>query len=158
MSAIVNELIERGSKMQRERPADMDAMRKRMGARDQNASIALYAYADIGASADVLFQFEKSSLKEDHDLRTIVNLACDGLFALADRIPRYYRFNDTAELIGRTIEALRAAETRKEVNEILQAIQHYISQLRFWIDLEIPWPELGVAYAKALGDPEPRSV
>jgi hypothetical protein len=157
MSTIVKELTELGLKMQRERPADMDAMRKRMGARDQNASIAIYAYADIGVTASLLFQLEKSSLKDDYDLRTVVNVACDWLFFIADRIPRYYCFSDTAALITRTIEALRAAETREEVNKTLQAIQHYIGQLGFWIDLDIPWPELGVAYAKAVNDPMPRS-
>jgi hypothetical protein len=158
MSAIVNELTELSLKMQNERPTDMDAMRKRMGARDQNASIAIYAYMDIWGTADLLFQLEKSSLKGNYDLQTVVNVACDWLFSIADRIPRYYRFNNTAELITKTIEALRTAETREEANEILHAIQHYISQLRFWIDLDLPWPEFGVAYAKAMGDPEPSYV
>jgi hypothetical protein len=158
MNPIVKELSEKGLEMQTGRPADMDTMRKRMGARDQNASIAIYAYSDIGVTTDVLFQLEKGSLKNDYDLKTVTKIACDWLFFIADRIPRYYRFNDTAELTMRTIEALKAAATREEANEILKAVQHYYGQLRMWIDLDIPWPELGEAYAKAKDDPAPRPI
>jgi hypothetical protein len=158
MNPIVQELREKGLAMQTKRPADMDAMRKRMGARDQNASIALYAYADVAATADVLFLLEKGSLKNDYDYKTVAKVACDWLFAAADRIPRYYRFNDTAEITMRTIEALKTASGREEVNEILQAIQHYYGQIRMWVDLDIPWADIGVAYAKAVGDPPPRPV
>jgi hypothetical protein len=135
----------------------MDAMRKRMGARDQNASIALYAYADVGVTVDLLFYLEKGSLKDGYDLKTLVGIACDWLFFIADRIPRYYRFNDTAALTTRVIEELKAAQTVQEVHELLGAIQHYYGQLRFWIDLDIPWPQLGAAYASAMGDPAPRA-
>jgi hypothetical protein len=95
-------------------------------------------------------------LKDDYDYKTLAKLASDWLFAIADRIPRYYRFDETAALSTQAIEAIKSASSREELNEILQAIGHYYQQLRMWIDVEIPWAELGVAYAKAKGDPAPR--
>lgn len=157
MNAIVKELNDLSLKMQSERPEDMDTMRKRMGARDQNGSIAIYSYVDISTTADMLFYWEKASLKEDYDLTTVINMVGDWLVFLADRIPRYYRFNNMSALTTRAVEALKASKSREEVNAILQALQHYYAQLNFWIDLEIPWAALGVAYAQAMGDPAPRA-
>ncbi|MDR1835172.1 MAG: hypothetical protein LBQ96_05150 [Fusobacteriaceae bacterium] len=156
MSDIVKELNERSQKMLAERPQDMDSMRKRMGARDQNASIAIYAYVDIGATADILYYWEKASLKEDYELSTLIKIVSDWMLFVADRIPRYYRFHETSALTVSAMEALKTVKTRAEAKELLKAIQHYYTELKFWIDLDIPWPEIGDAYAKAKGDPAPR--
>jgi hypothetical protein len=156
MEPIVKELRDKGLAMQTRRPADMEAMRKRLGARDQNGSIALYAYADVGVTADILYYFETGALKDGYDFKTVANLVSDWLFFVADRIPRYYRFGETAELTTRVIEAAKSASSREELHEILKAAEYYYQQLRMWIDVEIPWAELGIAYAKAKGDPAPR--
>ena len=78
---------------------------------------------------------------------------CDWLSFLADRIPRYFHFEDTANITKDVIHAIENCDKRDEVQEVVKAIQHYYCQLYFWIDLIMPWNEMGVAYAKALNDP-----
>jgi hypothetical protein len=155
MSSIVQEIDESSAAMLDNPPEDIRRMRQRMGARGQNASICFYAYADIGAASGRLYSLEVNILREDYDLHTLLDSANSWLDALADRIPRYYRYNDTSALLYRVTGELRSCKDRRQARQIVQALQHYMSALRFWIDLEIPWPEVGVAFAEAKGDSAP---
>ena len=155
MSAIVEKIEIMSAAQQSERPYEMTTMRKRMGARNQNGSIALYAFNDIGATHEVLYYLEEGAKNPDYDVETVKKLACDWLFFVADRIPRYYNFHITIDLSFEVIAALKETTDRQEIYEILHAIQHYYSHFFYWIDLEIPWNEIGKTYAEVKGDPTP---
>ncbi|MDR1648816.1 MAG: hypothetical protein LBR71_01020 [Synergistaceae bacterium] len=155
MDSLVNEIEKLSAAMQNYRPEDIKRMRLRMGARSQNASITLYAFGDIGTAANILYFLERDIPNEAYDLRTMLDTASHWLALMADRIPRYYRHDDTGKLLCRVLESLKSCNDRAEARKIIGAIQHYLSALDFWIDLEIPWPEIGAAFAEAKGDPAP---
>ena len=150
---LLDEINERAAKMQTEAPEDLNRLRTRMGARNQNAAIAIYGYVDTGSTSCLLWQLEQNSLKEDYEFETLKKITADWLRFLVDRMPRYYHFEDTTRLTGEAADAILNCTAREDVHSIIKAIQHYYCQLYFWIDLTIPWNSIGIAYAKALGDP-----
>jgi hypothetical protein len=158
MSALIDEIIREGKKMQTERPRDLDTLRKRLGARHQNASIEIYAYIDLRSSMDILYQLEKDILNEETDLKTVIKIVIDWLNFAGGRAPICFQLNDFSRYALGVIEELRAAKSRKEAADILRPFQHYTCQLAHWVDLDFAWHEVGVAYAAAKGDPVPDPV
>lgn len=157
MHPIVKKIEQMSAAQQSQRPYEMTTMRKRMGARNQNGSIAIYAFSDMSAAHEAVYYLEEAAKDPACDIATIKKLACDWIFFIADRIPRYYNFHPTSDLSFEVIEALKSTDDRDEVHAILHAIQHYYSHFFYWIDLEIPWAEICETYAKVKGDPAPNA-
>ena len=155
MNAIVKKIEAISAAQQSERPYEMTTMRKRMGARNQNGSIALYAYSDMLAAHEAVYFCETAAKDPSYDIVTVRKMACDWIFFIADRIPRYYNFHPTSDLSFEAIKALNETEDRQEIFEILHALQHYYASLCYWIDAEIPWSELCKTYAEVMGDTAP---
>ena len=155
MHPVIEKIEKMSAAQQYERPYEMVTMRKLMGARNQNGSIALYAFNDMAATHEVLYYLEEAAKKPSYDVETVKKLACDWLFFIADRIPRYYNFHVTSDLTFEVIEALKNSKDQEEIYAILHAIQHYYAHFFYWLDVEIPWAELGKIYAEVKGDPVP---
>ena len=169
MNPIVRELFETGDRYLQERPDDMATMRTRMGTRGQNLTVQIYAYGALNSSVDMMYMLQEAARNEDYDLGTLVRIALDWLGTLAPpadddqsvaivghRASVHFRLDQLADVTSRASAALRRAETREEVRELLQGLEHYYNQVRTWIDLEFPWHELAVKYAELKGDPAPR--
>jgi hypothetical protein len=155
MSDLLKEIAGKSLQMQTNRPADLDTLRKRMGARKQNASIAIYAYIDLRSSMDVLFQSMRNILDESNDLKTVIKTTTDWMEFVGGRAPVCFNLHEFSRFTLRTAEELKITKNRKDAAEILRVIQHYTCELSHWIDLDFPWPEVGIAYAKVKGDSAP---
>jgi hypothetical protein len=155
MSALVQDLLRRTREMQTKRPADMERLRKRMGAKKQNASIQIYAYIDLRSTMDVLYQAWKNVADKSVDFTTLKKCVCDWLEFIGGRAPVCFNLTEFSDYALRAVAELKAAFGRAEAAELLDAIQRYTCELSHWVDLDFPWHEVGVAYAAAKGDPAP---
>lgn len=158
MANITDELFEKSRALQLDRPSDLSRLQKRMGTRNQNGSIEIYAYIDLSSTVDLLFQLEKAALNEDYELKTVIKIAVDWLEFIASRAVPCFQLEDLSGIIQQVITELKAYDDRKKTADLLRATEHYVSQIRYWLDLEFPWPEVGSAYAAAKGDPPPNPV
>ena len=169
MNPIAQELFEAGDRYLMERPDDIVAMRTRMGTRGQNMTVQIYAFSALSSSVDAMYLLQEAVAKDEYDFDTVVKFAVDWLSTLAPpaddsqthaiighRASIHYRLDNLADLVSRASAAIKRASTRDEVRELLQALEHYLNQVRTWIDLEFPWHELAVRYAEIMGDPVPR--
>lgn len=155
MNTVMETIRRRSMEMQQNRPDEMNDMRKRMGARNQNNSIALYAFSDNGAAKTFLFVLQQALMDPVCDLETVKKIACEWISFISDRNERYYKFHESAQLCEEVAAELRKLQDRELVQTYIGDLQHYFAQLFFWLDLEIPWAEFGKTYACAKGDHDP---
>lgn len=132
-------------------PADIRLLLEYRGARGQNCPAAIFSYVDVSSTANLLRQWELAAKDPSTELETAKRMCCDWLSYLADRYPRYYHFEQATELTANAVEAIKACTERQGVYEILFELQRYYMQLKYWIDLTLPWKEMGIAYASAMG-------
>lgn len=132
------------------RPEDIQLLMKYKGAKGQNCPVAIFSYIDVSSTANLLRQWELAVKNSVVELESVKCICCDWLGYLADRYPRYYHFVQATELTGKAVEAIRASEDRQSVYEILFELQRYYMQLKYWIDLTLPWKEMSAAYALAM--------
>lgn len=169
MNPIAKELFDTGDRYLVERPADMDRMRSRMGTRGQNRTVQMYAFGALGNTIDVMYLLQEAALKEEYDLATLQRIAVDWLSTLAPpagddsgpaivghRASVHFHLDDVADLTSRASAAIKKAESREDLRDLLRGLEHYYNQVHTWIDLEFPWHELAVRYAEVMGDPAPR--
>jgi hypothetical protein len=155
MDPIVKQLFNLGDKMQLDRPEELDKLRKFIGPRKQNGSVQIYAYIDLSSTVDLLYLLQQAARNKDYDLKTVIRVAVDWLRFIGERAPSCFNLEETSSLTAKVIDVLKQASTSEQVVEILRATEYYYSQLRYWVDLDFPWHEVGVAYAAAKGDPAP---
>lgn len=159
MNTVAQELFDVGNRYLMERPEDMSTMRARLGTRGQNMTIQLYAYTSLNGTVELMYQLQEACADEEYDLHTLVKVALNWLSSIAPHhLVVAYRLDNLADITTRAMEELKRAQTRQEVRDLLQGLEHHYNMVRTWIDLEFPWHELSVRYAELKGDPEPRSA
>lgn len=131
-------------------PEDIRLLLEYKGARGQNCPAAIFSYIDVSATANLLRQWELAVKSSALELNTVKRICCDWLSYLADRYPRYYHFKQATELTLKAVEAIQDCEDQWGIYEILFELQRYYMQLKYWIDLTLPWKEMSAAYAFAM--------
>ena len=132
------------------KPKDVDLMRKRLGARDQNFSICTYAIGETNGIVDVLHCIRITAQQESVDLKTLISFTCNLLTLGVFRHRVYYNMLNSAKLLEKSVDVLKKkVKTKSEFIEIIAALAIYLGKLNYWLDLEMPWNELAIEYHKA---------
>ena len=170
MNPIAQELFETGDRYLVERPDDIVAMRSRMGTRGQNMTVQIYAFQrpEQFCRRDVPPAGGRCQgrvrLRHGREVRPSTGSPRSRRPPMtARRMPssgtaRPSITGWTTSLISSRGPAPRSsgpAPARRCVNSS-RHWEHYLNQVRTWIDLEFPWHELAVRYAEIMGDPVPR--
>jgi len=131
------------------KPKDVERMRTRIGAREQNYTINAYSVGDTNAIVDFLHSMRVTAQEENMDIKTLASAVCNLLSFEASRFTRYYNLEDTTKLFEKTVDVLKKeVKTAQEFLEVIEALMRYIGKLNYWLDLEIPWAELAVEYER----------
>ena len=131
------------------KPKDVERMRSRLGAKEQNYTITDYAVGGTNGIADFLHCMRLSAQDKDADVKTLILATCNLLSFEASSFVRYYNLEDTSKLMEKTVDVLKKdVKTHKDFLEVIEALMRYLGKLNYWIDLEMPWKELADEYEK----------
>jgi hypothetical protein len=124
------------------KPQDIEALKKRMGAKNQNLTPLIYAESDTRALVKCLSYMREVSLTEDLDLNTLKTITSIFLINDQSRALRYYRMEGYARFLEQRVETLKRSNSISEYIDVIGEILIYVGRINFWIDEQIPWPSL----------------
>lgn len=150
MNELIREINSRLKDAQINPPADIQRMLERKGAKNQNFTINVYAQGDTNAMAYFMFILYTYAKEEKGDLETLKNLASDFLSFQGNRFKEYYKMWDSLKVSMDSALAFKDIRTNEEFCQLARAVQSYFGQLAYWIDLVIPWEELGQAHTRIM--------
>lgn len=127
------------------KPEDIEALKKRMGAKSQNLTPLIYAESDTRALVKCLSYLREISLTEDLDLNTLKTVTNIFLINDQSRALRYYRMEGYARFLEKSVEILKKSNSIREYIEVIEETLIYIGRINFWIDEQIPWASLASA-------------
>jgi hypothetical protein len=129
------------------RPEDVEALKKRIGAKNQKLTPLVYAESDTRALVKCLSYLREVSKTEDLDLNTLKKITRVFFQNDQSRAIRYYRMEGYARFLEKSSEALKNADSISAYREIIEEALIYVGRINFWIDEEIPWASLASAFS-----------
>lgn len=128
------------------KPKDLESLKKRMGARNQNLTTLIYAESDTRALVKSLFLLRELCLSEEIDLDTLKKVTTIFLVNDQSRALRYYRMEELAHYLREVIEDLNHVDSIRAYKSLIEEVLFYMGRLNFWIDKEIPWSFLSSVF------------
>ncbi len=150
MNELIREIKARINDGWVDQPEDIDLLLERKGAKNQNLTIDVYAQGDTNAMAYFLFILYSYAKEEKGDLETLKNLASELLSFQGNRFKEYYKMPDSLALSMRAAVAFKDVKTYADYCELSRAVQCYFGQMSYWVDLVIPWNELGEEHKRIM--------
>jgi hypothetical protein len=130
-------------------PSDILRLRGRKGARQQNFTVTMYADGDTRAVGRYLYHLRESSLSDDIDLHTLMQVTLIFLRFDQRRLLRYFELHDAAAVFSRVLHVLPTVHTTSEYRQLIEELLLYVNRLNYWIDLQIPWHKLVTTFSKS---------
>lgn len=150
MNELIREINSRLKDARIDPPADIERMLERKGAKGQNLTINVYAQGDTNAMAYFMFILYTYAKEEKGDLDTLKNLASDFLAFQGNRFKEYYKMWDSLKVSMDSALAFKDVKDKEEFCALARAVQSYFGQLAYWVDLVMPWDELGQEHARIM--------
>lgn len=129
-----------------DRPNDINLLKLRIGAHEQNLSIIIYAATDTAALVDYLASIRNTIINKKVDLETLANAVRISIEFWGSRYKRYFSMEVAPTLMAEAAQACKELKTIEELNTLVEAVKTYVCRLNYWIDLEIPWDYLTSVY------------
>jgi hypothetical protein len=129
------------------RPEDIEALKKRTGAKNQRLTPLIYAESDTRALVKCLSYLREISMTEDLDLNTLKIITSIFLQNDQSRAIRYYRMEGYAQFLEKSRAAVNEANSILEYRQVIEEALIYSGRINFWIDREIPWASLASTFS-----------
>ena len=140
------ELVTAGrEKIWLDQPADLDSIKGRLGAKDQSLTTLIFADKDTHSIMKYLHAL-RDAAAEGVDLDALKNLAVKQIKYDQVRFENYYRSPEIAGVFEAAAEGVQAAAGPEEFRAITGELLLYGMRLNYWVDINIPWPELVESY------------
>ena len=124
-----------------DRPAELAAIRGRLGAMGQNLTTLCFADKDTHSIMKYLHTL-RDAAGEGVDLAALKALARMQLAFDKGRFERYYLAPGIAQVFEAAVTAIDQAADADQFRTAVAELLLYAMRLNFWVDLEIPWPKL----------------
>jgi len=124
------------------RPKDIEALKMRMGTKNQNLTTLIYAEGDTRAFVKYLSSLRELCISEEIDLNTIKKITEIFLRSDQSRAIRYYRMEGFAQFLKEAMEVLQKVSSIQDYKSLIEEVLIYVGRVNFWIDEQIPWSEL----------------
>ncbi|MBN2441564.1 MAG: hypothetical protein JXJ04_09455, partial [Spirochaetales bacterium] len=138
----VMEIQKEREKIWLEKPEDINLLRKKIGTKNQNFTIVMYANSDTQAMVKYLFNFLEASKQRKIDINTMKNITIQILKFDQRKMLVYYNLSRTSLIIEKAISAITKINGINEYKKIIKELLLFIGKINYWIDLEIPWKQL----------------
>lgn len=152
MNELIMELEAHSQKMWTEKPADIDRMLERKGARGSNLTIVSFVKMETQGAANILYLLYGMACREEGELETIKRIAIDYLVYLGDRFQNYYKMDDSYCVAMRAAVNIADIEEYSDFARLIRAVQRYFGQMAYWVDFSIPWCALSEKYTQLIED------
>lgn len=150
MNELIMELDANAQKMWTEKPADIDRMLRRKGARGSNLTIVAFVKMDTQGAANILYMLYGMACQQEGDLDTLKKIMIDYLVYLGDRFQNYYKMDDSYCVAMQAAVAAADLSDFGGFAQLARAVQRYFGQLSYWVDFSIPWHDLSIAHAELI--------
>lgn len=124
-----------------DRPAELAAIKGRLGAMGQNLTTLCFADKDTHSIMKYLHTL-RDAAGAGEDLGALKALARMQLTFDQGRFERYYLAPGIARVFGAAATATDLAADAEEFRTVVGELLLYAMRLNYWVDLEIPWPKL----------------
>lgn len=151
-SEVIQKLDDLVKSVWMEQPADVQRTRKRVGPRHSNLTIMTNAEGDLRATIDFIYISRITAKEAGVDFHTQALTMANLLEFYASRWTRYYYMEDMPKIMTEIAEALREAKSSEEFISLIEAYAVYVGKVNYWYDLNIPWAELCIEFARVKGD------
>jgi len=128
------------------KPDDIEAVKRRQGAKNQNLTTLIYAEGDTRALVRFLSYLRELCLSEELDLDTVKKISMIFIESEQSRVLRYYNMKDLGQFLKETLEDLKHIASLQEYTDLIEEVLIYIGRMSFWIDEQIPWSYLASVY------------
>jgi hypothetical protein len=130
------------------RPEDIEALKKRAGAKNQGLTPLIYAESDTRALVKCLSYLREVSMTEELDLNTLKKITNIFLQNDQSRAIRYYQMEGYARFLEKSRQALNEAKSTLQYRHVIEEALIYVGRINFWIDEEIPWASLASTFSR----------
>lgn len=153
MSAQVDELSARLRRatqdMWLEKPDDIKLLVGRNYHTGREFPVWVYSIGYLDALNGLLSTYQAMAKRHEGDLKTLAGLAAKQARFYSDSggddsegLARIAHLYDTAALLADAADVFDSISTFEEFFELTHALQRYILQLKFWVDIEFPWKQV----------------
>lgn len=125
-----------------DRPADVDRMVGRNFDTGKEFSVWAYTWGYLSNLSDLLFDLSTEGKKGSGDLETLKTLAARTCRRYADSLRHTAHLEDCAAMLDESADAFEALADHAGLAVLARALQRYLMQLSFWIDMELPWADV----------------
>jgi hypothetical protein len=146
MHALLKEIKAARTAIWQDEPTDIGRLRMQKGARNQGASVILYATMKLGQLVTSLNHLRTVAKRGGVDLKTMKVITEHWLEFYANTYDGFYRMTDTARVVREAKTALQNVETLEEYTALIEEVSLYVGRMDYWVDQEIPWAKFGEAY------------
>ena len=129
-----------------EEPPDLGRLRTRKGARNQGASVVIYAAMKLGQLVVFLNHLRGVARQDGVDLETMRVITDPLLDFYASTYGGFYHMSDTAGVLRHARAGLQEVKTLEEYVALTGELSLYIGRMDYWVDLLIPWAKFGEAF------------
>jgi hypothetical protein len=155
---IVKEIDQRIEEIWNRPPSEIENLLEVKGLCRQSFNLVIYAYWDTNALASTLWTLRRNAQSgvPISSLATVTGSIVDS----HARSLEAYGLLDTAELLGKVSPILSQVKESREYIMLVERLVVYLNRLGMagWLDLLIPWQELGETFEEALRSDRPNLV
>jgi hypothetical protein len=119
-----------------------DLKEKVLGPFLNHGSILLYVTRDTGEFTIYLHTLRTMALAGEVDIKSLASVTAKIVETRGDTWRRYYAMKHTCAVMQETALALRSAENKEELADLIQSLNLYITRFYYWLDETIPWASI----------------
>lgn len=142
MDDLIKKLDAATKAMWMERPTDVERMVGRNFDTGKEFSVWVYTWGDLGNLGDLLYEYYQIGLSGSGDLVTVRTLASRQCVRYASALKNTAHLNDCVAILDEAAEAFKGVGDFEDLARLSRHLQRYVMHLSFWVDMELPWPEV----------------
>lgn len=144
MTDMVERLHEAEQGIWLDRPEDVERMVRRNYDTGKEFSVWAYTWGYLGNLGDVLYDCQQVA-KEDGpeaDARVLSRFMGRQCTRVAGALEHAAHMDDCCQILREAAAAFDEVSSFPELKKLARALQRYLMQLSFWVDMELPWAKV----------------
>lgn len=125
-----------------ERPEDVSRMVGRNFDTGKEFSCWAYCWGYLSNLGDLLYTLYGMANEGEGDVATLGALLARRCRAYADGFEAAGHMTDCSGMLREAADGFEAVADHAELARLARALQRYVMQLSFWVDMELPWAEV----------------
>lgn len=124
------------------KPEDIHRMVGRNYDTGKEFSVWAYTWGFLSNLSDLLNTVHVRAKAGEGDVATLATLMADMCRNYANSFNHNSHMYDCEALLNESADAFEKVETPEELATLTRALQRYVIQLSFWVDMELPWAKV----------------